>query len=96
MNLSNVGRRCRYELAGECQLLSKACETPCIAQKEDAVDRIGILVRTVMKQDEIIKEQSGIIDELFVLLCQLVNIEETAGLDALMESMQAVAKKKEV
>lgn len=46
-------------------------------------------------QEEIIREQAGIIDELFMLVCQYTTLDSIDGLDPLLTSMLDVANRKE-
>ena len=45
--------------------------------------------------EEIIERQAGIIDELFILLCEHLNLEDLEGIDPLLVSMQDAAGRKE-
>lgn len=53
--------------------------------------RLDDLTRVVAAQDDIIKSQSGIIDELFILLCQYVNLDE---IEPLLTSIGDVAERR--
>ena len=46
-------------------------------------------------QESIIEMQAGIIDELFVLVCQHYNYEELEGITPLLTSMLDVQERKE-
>lgn len=46
-------------------------------------------------QEEIIERQAGIIDELFILLCEHLNLNDMEGIDPLLVSMQDAADRKE-
>lgn len=46
-------------------------------------------------QESIIEMQAGIIDELFVLVCQHANLDELEGIEPLLTSMRDAAKRKE-
>ncbi|MBR1677287.1 MAG: hypothetical protein IJ706_08270 [Clostridia bacterium] len=52
---------------------------------------IDELIKVVAAQDEIIKSQSGIIDELFILLCNYVNLNE---IEPLLTSIGDVAERR--
>ena len=44
-------------------------------------------------QEGIIREQAGIIDELFALVCQYTTLDSVEGLDPLFESIKSVAER---
>ena len=46
-------------------------------------------------QEEIIERQAGIIDELFQLVCQHINLDNLEGIEPLLTSMQDVTERKE-
>ena len=46
-------------------------------------------------QEGIIETQAGIIDELFILLCEHLNLNDMEGIDPLLVSMQDAADRKE-
>ena len=46
-------------------------------------------------QEEIIREQACIIDELFILVCQYTTLDSIDGLEPLLESMKSIACGKE-
>lgn len=52
---------------------------------------IDELTKVVAAQDEIIKSQSGIIDELFILLCNYVSLNE---IEPLLTSIGDVAERR--
>ena len=53
--------------------------------------RLDDLTRVVAAQDDIIKSQSSIIDELFILLCHYVNLDE---IEPLLTSIGDVAERR--
>ena len=50
------------------------------------------LMQVNTEQEKIIKAQSGIIDELFALVCQYTNLEIVEGLEPLLASIGDVAE----
>ncbi|MBR6359381.1 MAG: hypothetical protein IKS11_07000 [Lachnospiraceae bacterium] len=46
-------------------------------------------------QEGIIETQAGIIDELFILLCEHLNLDDMEGIDPLLVSMQDAVDRKE-
>lgn len=47
-------------------------------------------------QEEIIREQAGIIDELYVLVCQYTTLDSIDGLEPLLESMKSITGRREL
>ena len=47
-------------------------------------------------QEEIIREQAAIIDELYILVCQHVNINNVEGIEPLLETMKTAAERTEL
>jgi len=46
-------------------------------------------------QEGIIRDQAGIIDELFMLVCQYTTLDSIDGIDPLLASMQDVTNREE-
>lgn len=46
-------------------------------------------------QEEIIEKQAAIIDELYILVCEHVNLENLEGIEPLLSSMMEVEGRKE-
>lgn len=46
-------------------------------------------------QEGIIEQQAAIIDELYVLVCEHVNLDELEGIEPLLTSMKDVEDRKE-
>ena len=53
------------------------------------------LMQVNSAQEDIIERQAGIIDELFILLCEHLNLDDLEGIDPLLVSMQDAADRKE-
>lgn len=53
------------------------------------------LMQVNSAQEEIIERQAGIIDELFILLCEHLNLSDMEGIDPLLVSMQDAVDRKE-
>lgn len=53
------------------------------------------LMQVNSAQEEIIERQAGIIDELFILLCEHLNLNDMEGIDPLLVSMQDAVDRKE-
>lgn len=53
------------------------------------------LMQVNSAQEEIIERQAGIIDELFILLCEHLNLDNLEGIEPLLVSMQNVVEREE-
>lgn len=65
--------KCKYCLDGECQLYSRICDVNCVLNKPDTVDRLTHIMNC---QEEIIRYQKDIIDNLFAIAIQYISVEE--------------------
>lgn len=52
---------------------------------------LSILMQVAETQDKIIELQAGIIDEMFMLLCEYTNLAEQEGIEPLLISIQDAA-----
>lgn len=52
---------------------------------------LSILMQVAETQSKVITLQAGIIDELFILLCQYTNLAEQEGIEPLLISIQDAA-----
>jgi hypothetical protein len=75
-------KKCDYCLDGECQLYSKICDEDCVLNKVDTMDRLTHIMNC---QEEIIRYQKDIIDNLFAIAIQFISVEE--------EEMRMIAQK---
>lgn len=53
---------------------------------------ISTLMQVTATQEQIITEQAGIIDKLFLLVCQYANISDIDGIEPLLTSIQDAAR----
>ena len=58
-----------------------------------AGDVIGKLMQANSAQEQIIKDQAGIIDELFQLVCQYANLDGLEGIGPLLTTMKEAAER---
>ena len=64
-----------------------------------SISRVNLMLSKLMQinsvQEGIIRDQAGIIDELFMLVCQYTTLDSIDGIDPLLASMQDVTNREE-
>ena len=95
MNISRVRSmsKCKYLLDGECQLFSRKCEENCSIHHPDYTDRLTHIAGC---QEEIIKLQKEIIDELFNIACMHISAESEELRPVILKINEAAMKRAEL